>query len=136
MAHAAMLSGMPGVAVAMDLVDVADVEESLAAHGVRYVSTLVGPDEEATIGSRTPRSLAMAFAAKECVMKLLEVGDEAVDWRSIELRPRGKRAWDVDLSGAAATLADRRGIASISVSVGATSSVATAVAVAEPSGER
>jgi phosphopantetheinyl transferase (holo-ACP synthase) len=131
-----MLSGMPGVAVAMDLVDVADVEESLAAHGVRYVSTLVGPDEEATIGSRTPRSLAMAFAAKECVMKLLEVGDEAVDWRSIELRPRGKRAWDVDLSGAAATLADRRGIASISVSVGATSSVATAVAVAEPSGER
>ena len=126
-----MLRGMPGVAVAMDLVDVADVEESLAAHGARYVATLVGPGEEVTIGSRKPRSLAMAFAAKECVLKLLEIGDEAVDWRSIELRPRGERVWDVGLVGAAATLADRKGIASISVSVGATSSVATAVAIAE-----
>jgi holo-[acyl-carrier protein] synthase len=130
-----MLRDVPGVSVAMDLVDVADVEESLDAHGARYVDTVLGPTEVATNRMRTPRDLAMAFGAKECVLKLLEVGDDdAIDWRSIELRPRGTRAWDVVLSGAAAALADHKGLGSISVSVGATSSVVTAVAVAETNG--
>lgn len=38
----------------MDLVDVADVEESLDAHGARYVDTVLGPSEVATNAMTTP----------------------------------------------------------------------------------
>jgi holo-[acyl-carrier protein] synthase len=77
--------------------------------------------------------LAGRFAAKEAVLKVLEVSSTAVvPWHSIEVRTGGNGVPYVVLSGHAAALAERQGIARIDISLSHDAGIAMAVAAAVP----
>jgi phosphopantetheine--protein transferase-like protein len=119
----------------MDVVDVRDVEESVACFGDRYLQRVFTSRELAACGNgRDTRRLASCFAAKEATMKTISVDDEPFDWRSIDVRLTPSGGASVELSGQSAESAVGTGIVSISVSVGSTGSHAAAVALAEGTG--
>jgi holo-[acyl-carrier protein] synthase len=118
--------------VGMDLVDVRDVEESLAQFGDRYLQRVFTTREVAACADGADaRRLAACFAAKEATLKSIAADGDAVDWRSIELLLGPASDPAVELSGASADLAARTGIVRLSVSVGTTRSYAAAVVLAE-----
>src|SRR5262249_24139036 len=112
----------------MDIVDVSDVESSVARFGDRYLERVYTARELAACADGADsRGLAAHFAAKEATLKTLLATDRGVDWRSIELRlPRAGEA-TMELSGTAAEIASAEGIVGFAVSVGATRHHATAV---------
>jgi holo-[acyl-carrier protein] synthase len=123
------------VAVGIDLTSVAEVEESIRVHAGRYLRRVYTSDElrECATAGGAPdaRRLAACFAAKEAALKVLRSGDEAVAWREIGVRHRDGGTAELELSGAAAALAHRRGAASIEVSLARQGEFAAAVVVAE-----
>ena len=118
----------------MDIVDVADVAESVVRFGDRYLQRVFTPQEVAACanGANT-RRLAAHFAAKEATLKTLLDDSRGVGWRSVEIRLPVHGDAAVELSGAAAAIARSRGIVAFSVSVSATRRHAAAVVVAERS---
>jgi holo-[acyl-carrier protein] synthase len=119
------------VEIGMDIVDVADVESSLARFGARYLERVYTARElDACAGGTSARRLATHFAAKEATRKTLGLDDAGVDWRSIELNDADAGEAEVRLSGAAAECASRAGIVSFAVGTGSTRRHATAVVVA------
>ncbi len=75
--------------------------------------------------------LAVRFAAKEAVMKVLGVGIGSIRLRDIEVTRAESGAPALRLHGTAAELAERRGVTRWWLSLTHTTTVATAVAVAE-----
>ncbi len=143
--------GLPGsLRVGVDLVPVADVAESVARLGRRYLYRVFTPHERACArigadpfggspspdGDRRPsacgystESLAARFAAKEAALKVLRPVGARPEWRSIEVR-RVAGGWcELRLSGTAATLATEAGITSLAVSVTHEPTVAAACVV-------
>jgi holo-[acyl-carrier protein] synthase len=126
-----MVRAVP-LSVGMDVVDVRDVEESVARFGDRYLERVFTSRELAACGGgRDTRRLATCFAAKEATLKTISVDDEPFDWRSIDVRLTPSGEASVELSGRSAESAEGAGIVSISVSVGSTRSHAAAVALTE-----
>jgi holo-[acyl-carrier protein] synthase len=123
------------VKVGIDLVSVAAVEDSLRIHAERYLRRVYTSRElcdcVTSSGAPDARRLAARFAAKEATLKLLRDGDEAVPWHEIGVRsdPYGRPS--VELAGAAAALARRRGIGSIEVSLTHEGPFAAAVVIAQ-----
>ena len=98
----------------MDLVDVADVEESLGRFGDSYLRRVYTPREVAACGDgKDARRLAACFAAKEAMLKTLDAGDEPIDWRSIEVLVAPDGTATAELAGRSAELAVRDGIDSV-----------------------
>lgn len=131
--------GLPSsLRVGVDLVVVADVAESVARLGRRYLYRVFTPHERACArigvdrvggspsrgGDRRPsasgysmESLAGRFAAKEAALKVLRPEGARPEWRSIEVR-RVAGGWcELRLSGTAESLATEAGITSLAVSV-------------------
>src|SRR5262249_39094563 len=110
-----------GVVIGIDLVRISDVNASLEQFGDRYAQRVF---TSAEIGycrqhpDRAGERFAARFAAKEAAMKVLRPSDaDGVSWRSIEVT-RTPEGWcDIVLHGAARGLADRRGIAGMTVSI-------------------
>lgn len=75
--------------------------------------------------------LAARFAAKEAVAKALGTGIGTVSWRQVEVVRDERGAPALQLSGAAADLAARRGVARWHLSLTHTDAVAVASVVAE-----
>jgi holo-[acyl-carrier protein] synthase len=118
----------------MDIVDVADVEDSLVRFGDRYLRRVYTQREIAACAAGTDaRRLAVHFAAKEAALKSLPIEGSGVDWRSVEVRLPTAGEAAVELSGAVADAARDAGIVRFAVSVSATRRHATAVVVAEGS---
>src|SRR5947208_3283274 len=115
--------------IGMDLIDTDEVRESLRLHGDRYLAR-VYTQREGEECERNPRRLAGRFAAKEATMKLLRAGDEPLPWRSIDVHSMPGGGLAIELSGAAATLAERRGLGELSVSVTHRRSLAAALVLA------
>jgi holo-[acyl-carrier protein] synthase len=113
----------------MDLIDTNEVRESLRLHGERYL-TRVYTQREADECGGNPRELAGRFAAKEATMKLLQTGDEPLPWISIDVHSAPGGGLEIELSGPAAALAQRRGIDAISVSIAQRRSLAAALVLA------
>jgi len=119
-----------------DLTSVREVEDAIAEFGDRYLGRLF-TEHELDSAQGTPHvvasSLAARFAAKEATIKVLRPNgrpEEAVDWRSIEIR-REPTGWcSLRLTGEAKVLADRAGVTDISVSLSHEGEMATAVVVA------
>jgi len=131
---------VPGsLRVGVDLVPVADVAESVARLGRRYLYRVFTPHERACarVGGRRPargrhgpsvheavdgvgysmESLASRFAAKEAAVKVLRPMGARPEWRSIEVR-RVDGGWcELRLTGLAADLAAEAGITTLAVSV-------------------
>jgi len=117
------------VQIGIDLVEVAEIEQSLALHGDRFLDRVFTPAERARARGN-PRLLASGFAAKEATMKALGRADEAVEWRSIEaLGDRGDP--QITLHGEAARIADARSVTALSATVSADRARAIAIVVAE-----
>ena len=66
-------------------------------------------------------------------MKALSRTDQPIPWRSIELRIRGSQP-SLELTGAAASLAEQRGVTGLSVSVTHSKHSAAAVVLASTGG--
>jgi holo-[acyl-carrier protein] synthase len=118
------------VLVGIDLVSVSEVEDSIAAHGQRYLSRIYSERELRDSRAR-PGRLAARFAAKEAAMKALGRGDQGLSWKSIEVRHRGDGQPTLMFAGEAAELAHRRGVRSLTVSLTHERDHAAAVVVME-----
>jgi holo-[acyl-carrier protein] synthase len=115
--------------VGIDLVAADEISESLAIHGERYLKRIY-TDVELAESHGQPRLLAARFAAKEATMKALARRDEPIPWRSIGLRTDRGGALSLELSGAAAALAQSREITALTVSVTQRRNVAAAIVLA------
>jgi holo-[acyl-carrier protein] synthase len=121
------------IRVGTDLCSVADVAESVATFGDRYLVRIY-TDDELEYCRRDPaltaERLAARFAAKEATLKVLRPRDVRPEWRSIEVR-RNPAGWcELSLSGSAARLARDAAISSMSVSLSHEAGLANAVVVA------
>jgi holo-[acyl-carrier protein] synthase len=122
------------ILVGIDIQSIDDVEASIVTFGDRYVERVYTPFEieSCSVGSQSfAANLADRFAAKEAVMKILDVSDTPMPWKSIEIQVNLSGGSAISLSGAAAERAERRGVDKISVSLSHAERVATAVVVAE-----
>jgi holo-[acyl-carrier protein] synthase len=119
--------------VGIDLTSVAEVADALREHGEHYLTRVYTAREVADCRSRgevDPARLAARFAAKEAVRKVLGVGDGGLGWTAVELLRTPSGEVEVALSGQAAELAERAGLASFAVSITHESGLAAAVVVA------
>ena len=87
--------------------------------------------EDAGDGPGRAGSLAARFAAKEAALKVLRPRDGGIPWSAIEVR-RDPGGWvEMELSGAAADLAEAAGVAELAVSLSHEGGFASAVVIAE-----
>lgn len=115
--------------VGIDLVKVGTVAEAVEEHGERYLDRVFTAQEQVDCRGEALR-LAARFAAKEAVMKVLEVGrDQAVAWTDIEVIRQTAGAPRVALHGEAAKIAELRGIAQLLLSFTHEEEYAAAVVV-------
>lgn len=116
--------------VGIDLIEVEQIEGSLAAHGERFLDRVYTARERAETHGDPPR-LAARFAAKEATMKALRTPDGGLGWQSIEVLNGTAGGHSITLTGEAAELAAARGIARVSVSLTTHRRQAGAVVIAE-----
>jgi holo-[acyl-carrier protein] synthase len=124
--------------VGIDLVAVSDVEASIDAHAARYLQRIYTAQElsdcQRADGAPDATRLAARFAAKEATLKALQVGDEPVPWHSIAVTRGRHGAPALELSGAAAALAQRRGVQTLALSLTHEGQFAAAIVVAQSGG--
>ena len=124
------------ILVGLDVQSIDEVRCSLEEFGERYTQRVFTSHEiESSAGDCLTRasSLAGRFAAKEAVLKVLDVDDKVPLMRSIEIwRPDGHRP-TVRLNGVVAELARRQGIDDIAVSLSHSGGMAAAAVVAQVS---
>jgi holo-[acyl-carrier protein] synthase len=126
---------MAKVVVGVDLVAVAEVQESLDTLGERYARRLFTADERRYCAAQrhaAAASYAARFAAKEATIKLLrpEADDPGLPWIEIEVVRAPGGGTDLALSGAALALARRRKLSGFSVSLSHEAGLAIAVVTA------
>jgi holo-[acyl-carrier protein] synthase len=117
-------------------IDAVDIPRFRATLGRRpAMAARLFTDDERSYAARQADpapSLAVRFAAKEAVMKALGVGLGAFSWQEVEVvRAAGGRP-SLRLTGTAAALASRQGVATWHVSLTHTTGLAEAVVAALP----
>lgn len=117
------------LATGADLVSVERVAAAIQRHGDRFLQRVYTPAELVACGGSAD-SLAARWAAKEAVAKALGTGIGDVAWREIEVLPDACRCPRVFLSGAAAELAQARGLTEWSISLAHDEGMALAFVVA------
>jgi holo-[acyl-carrier protein] synthase len=122
------------ILVGADIQEIDEVRASIETFGDRYVRRVYTDYEideccKNSIGSAP--ALASRFAAKEAVFKILKDDDVVATWREIEVRRLESGQPVIVLTGGAAVLAERQGIATISLSVSQSGGIAAAVVVAQ-----
>lgn len=118
--------------VGIDLVEIDSVQEAVTSHGQRYLDRVYTSREQHDCAA-DPELLALRFAAKEAVLKILEpIPGDGVPWSSIDVAggPDGR----VRLSGPAQELAERRAVGAVEVSLARAGGQAMAVALAPAGG--
>ena len=116
------------VQIGFDLVEIDEVRDAVRDYGDPYLTRVYTNDELRYCGHDAAR-LATRFAAKEALIKALQPQDDPLPWKSIAVRqtPRGPQ---LELIGAAASLAERLGVQDLSLSLVSRQSTAAAVVVA------
>jgi holo-[acyl-carrier protein] synthase len=113
-AHAPMLR------MGFDLVQISTVAQSLADFGDTYESRIFTEGElryARSSNALVAQRLAARFAAKEAVMKALQLGEAGVGWRDIEVIKHGSGDCDIALHGRAAEVAEAAGARQILLSM-------------------
>ena len=125
----------PHIRIGCDVHPIAEIAESIELFGERYLSRVFTPVERAQTNAATAlERLAGRFAAKEAVLKVLQVpSTAAVPWHSIEVRTGRNGVPYVVLSGTARAMAQRQGISRVDISLSHDGGIAMAVAAAIPS---
>jgi holo-[acyl-carrier protein] synthase len=106
--------------VGIDLVMVSRVEASLARFGERFLRRVFTEGEIAYATSSpalAAERLAGRFAAKEAAIKALDLADQGVGWRQIEVAREDSGKCRLILHGAARAAADNAGVAELSLSL-------------------
>lgn len=111
-----------GVRVGIDLVSVPAIAESVERFGARFAQRLFTPREvsDAMSVSGAPAQherLAARFAAKEAVIKALDLPEAGIGWRDIELTRDDAGRPSLSLHGRAAEAAQRLGVRAWAVSI-------------------
>ncbi|WP_213954194.1 MULTISPECIES: holo-ACP synthase [unclassified Variovorax] len=114
----------------VDLVDVHAIEDSLAEFGDRFVHRIFSR-HEIEISNGSPERLAARFAAKEAVIKALDLAELGVDWRNIEVRSSATGRPGMRLAGNVAARARELGAHDIMVSLSQEGSIAMAAVIAQ-----
>src|SRR6187397_1218911 len=100
--------------VGVDVVEVAQVAAAVSRFGERYVRRVFTAHEaaycQAAAAPVAAARLAARFAAKEAAVKALEPDERWTAWRDIEVQREQTGRCTLRLHGAAARLAERRGI--------------------------
>jgi holo-[acyl-carrier protein] synthase len=137
----ALATPVAGVRVGIDTVSVASIADSLSCFGDRFMQRLFTAveqaDAQAVEGEAAMHErLAARFAAKEAVIKALDLPEAGVSWRDIELTrgPGGRPA--LALHGRAAAVASRLGVHEWAVSISHEGGHACAVVAALTAGPR
>ncbi|MFL5864119.1 MAG: holo-ACP synthase [Solirubrobacteraceae bacterium] len=115
--------------VGVDLIEIDEVRDAMQEFGERYLERVFTPTERNQCGTNLGR-LAERLAAKEAILKALQV-DGAVPLAAIDTRAQERGGLTVRLTGAAAELAERRGVKRIGVSVSRQRGQAAAVAISD-----
>lgn len=122
------------IRIGLDVQSIKEVQDSIEEFGDRYTQRVFTPHEiESSAGDSSTRagSLAGRFAAKEAVLKVLDIEDKVPLMRSIEIwRPDDHRP-TVRLHGMVAEMARRQGIDQLSLSLSHSGGVAAAAVVAQ-----
>jgi len=121
------------VITGIDIQSIADVNASITTFGDRYLRRLFSEHELEECDSypgAMAEDLALRFAAKEAVIKVLRVDDHTPAWPTIEIRLRTPDGPEVVLLGEAEEMARDLGVGvlHLSVSVARESAVAAVVA--------
>jgi holo-[acyl-carrier protein] synthase len=130
----ALPRGAAGVRVGIDTVSVPAIAESLGRFGERFVQRLFtareAADAEAVPGDAARHErLAARFAAKEAVIKALDLPEAGVGWRDIELIRGANGRPSLALHGRAAAVAAEAGVHQWAVSISHDAAQACAVVV-------
>lgn len=125
----------PRIRIGCDVHPISEIAESIELFGERYLGRVFTPVERAqTEGPMALERLAGRFAAKEAVLKVLQVpSTTAVPWHSIEVRTGRNGVPYVVLSGTAQAMAQSQGISRVDISLSHDGGIAMAVAAAIPS---
>jgi holo-[acyl-carrier protein] synthase len=122
------------VSVGIDVVCVAEVADALHRFGDRYIQRTFTADEAAYCRAAAQpvaaARFAARFAAKEAALKALQPDRRWTDWRAIEVRRRKSGECALVLHGDAASLAARRGIDRLVLSMSHEGHLAAAIVVA------
>lgn len=102
--------------VGVDIIEIDRIERAVARWGGCFLRRLY-TDAELELCRTKPPSLAVRFASKEAVMKLLGIGVRGVCWRDIETLAHPSGQPFVNLYGNAAAVAERLGVKEIAVSL-------------------
>jgi holo-[acyl-carrier protein] synthase len=122
------------IVVGLDLVRVSAIVESIAAFGDRFLDRIFTAAElQYCLGDEgsAPMRLAARFAAKEAVLKVLRLNDEAIPWRSIEVTRAIGGACDILLADPARSRASDAGFIGFSLSMTHEADYAGAVVIGE-----
>ena len=108
------------IVAGIDVQSIDEVEDSLARFGDRYRKKFFSDNELEECEENheiIAQGLALRFAAKEAVLKVLRPNDRIPSWRTIEVRLPLRGAPTIVLTGEADDDARRCGIENISLSV-------------------
>lgn len=119
----------------IDLVDVSEAQRMLDRWGERLLRRVLTEQERNYVlrFARPAKHLAVRLAAKEAVYKALQgiPGTREISWRDIEVERSAEGRPSIRLHGDAVGVAERGGVARISLSLSHTEYTAGAVALAE-----
>jgi holo-[acyl-carrier protein] synthase len=127
------------ILVGIDVQPISEVQDSLTKFGTRYARRLFTDHELSSCGDNplsSAQRLAGRFAAKEAVLKILDVKDVVPSWKEIEVRRTESGRPEIALSGEAAAIARRKGIKQMSLSLSHAGDTASATVIAKVSSYR
>lgn len=118
--------------VGVDIIEVQRIDAALRRHGERFLRRVFTDDEVAVCTGRRQEApcFAARFAVKEAVMKALGCGWGPIGWRDIEVERAANGKPTVRLEGAAARLANNKGVDVVHISLAHVERTAIAYAVA------
>jgi holo-[acyl-carrier protein] synthase len=121
-----------GLQVGVDLVAINRVEKILKKYPERFLERVLSPQERPVFESKgaRPETLAVAFAAKEAVLKAIGCGIGPAALNEVTVLAEPGRHPRVKLSGDAKRLADENNISAITVSMTHEPPFACAIAAA------
>lgn len=115
--------------IGIDIVEIARIESAIRQWGKRFLDRIY-TEAELKICQDRVSSLAVRFAAKEAVMKVLGTGARGVGWREIEILADAYGKPLVELYGQARNKAKQLNLNQFSISLSDTEQYAVAAAIA------
>jgi holo-[acyl-carrier protein] synthase len=109
-----------GVRVGLDIVQISRIAQSLEQFGAAFERKLFTHDELAYAHSGVgvaAQRLAARFAAKEAVIKALQLSEAGVDWRDMEVQRSQDGDCRMTLHGRARAIAAERAVEHIALSL-------------------